>query len=70
MVNMMAPFVRRVAVVSCWLTKPEAGQTLIEYGLMLTLLAMAAVATLGIVGDDVRALFTAVETQVRNASTP
>ena len=66
----MAPFVRPVAVVSCWLMKPEAGQTLVEYGLMLTLLAMAAVAALSVVGDDVRALFTSVETQVRNASTP
>lgn len=62
--------VRLAAVVTRFLMSPEAGQTLIEYGLMLTLLAMAAVAALGVVGDDVRALFTSVETQFRNASTP
>ena len=66
----MALIVRLAAVVTRFLKKMEAGQTLIEYGLMVTLLAMATVAALGVVGDDVRALFTSVETQFRNASTP
>jgi Flp pilus assembly pilin Flp len=66
----MALLVRLAAAVTRLLLKLESGQTLVEYALMLTLLAMAAVAAVGVVGDDVRALFTSVETQVRNASTP
>ena len=62
--------VRLAAFVTRFLMKPEAGQTLIEYSLMLALLAMAAVAALGVVGDDVRGLFTSEDTQFRNASTP
>ena len=48
----------------------ESGQTLVEYGLLVTLLAMAAVLVLGVVGQDVTNLFTPVSTQFRNAATP
>ena len=48
----------------------EAGQTLVEYGLLLTLLAMAAVVILGSVGGDVVSLFTAVSSDFRDASSP
>lgn len=52
------------------LLRQEPGQTLIEYGLILMLLAMAIVATLSLVGHDVTALFTTAESEFRNASTP
>jgi Flp pilus assembly pilin Flp len=48
----------------------ESGQTLVEYGLLVTLLAMAAILILGVVGQDVTSLFTTVSTQFRNAATP
>jgi Flp pilus assembly pilin Flp len=66
----MALPTRLAAVVMALLTKLETGQTLVEYSLMLALLAMAAVTTVSVVGVDVRELFTSVETQFRNASTP
>jgi Flp pilus assembly pilin Flp len=46
----------------------EAGQTLVEYGLLLTLLAMVAVTVLGLVGSEVQALFTQAESDFRNAT--
>lgn len=48
----------------------EAGQTLVEYGLLLTLLAMAAVVILGSLGGDVVSLFTAVSSDFQDASSP
>jgi pilus assembly protein Flp/PilA len=49
----------------------ERGQTLIEYSLVLSLIAMAAVATIGIVGDEVFDMFTWIQEQVEGAtSTP
>ena len=46
----------------------ETGQTLVEYGLLLTLLAMVAVTVLGLVGSEVQALFTQAESDFRNAT--
>jgi Flp pilus assembly pilin Flp len=46
----------------------EAGQTLVEYGLLLTLLAMVAVTVLSLVGSEVQALFTQAESDFRNAT--
>ena len=48
----------------------EAGQTLVEYSLILALLAMAIVATLSVVGGDVGSLYTSIEDHVQNATTP
>ncbi len=49
--------------------REEAGQTLVEYGLIVALLSIAAIAILGILGDDIVAVFTQVSTEL-NAATP
>jgi Flp pilus assembly pilin Flp len=48
----------------------ESGQTLVEYGMIVTLLAMAAVVILGIVGGNVVDLFTSVSSDFQNAAAP
>jgi Flp pilus assembly pilin Flp len=59
-----------VAAGACHRLAQERGQTLVEYSLILVLLAMVAVATLSFVGADVAELFTSAEGRFRNASTP
>ena len=48
----------------------DSGQTLVEYGMIVTLLAMAAFAILAIVGQDVVGLFTSVSSSFTDARTP
>ena len=51
-------------------TRDEEGQTLVEYGLIVTLPAMAAVVVLNFVGQDVVGLFTRVSSSFHDASSP
>lgn len=46
----------------------QRGQTLVEYGLLVTLLAMAVVLILTTVGNDVVSLFTGLSTHLQNAT--
>lgn len=46
----------------------EQGQTLVEYGLIVTLLAMAAVVILTALGGDVVGLFTGLSTRLQDAT--
>jgi pilus assembly protein Flp/PilA len=48
--------------------REEAGQTLVEYGLIVALLSIAAIAILGILGGDIVDVFTEVSTQLQNAT--
>jgi pilus assembly protein Flp/PilA len=51
--------------------KEEAGQTLVEYGLIVALLSIAAIFILGVLGDDIVAVFSKVSTELKEAqSTP
>ena len=50
--------------------KEESGQTLVEYGLIVALLSIAAIAILSTVGDDIVAVFTEVSSELQNATTP
>jgi pilus assembly protein Flp/PilA len=50
--------------------REEAGQTLVEYGLIVALLSIAAILILGILGQDIVAVFNTVSTELQNASTP
>jgi pilus assembly protein Flp/PilA len=50
--------------------REEAGQTLVEYGLIVALLSIAAIVILGILGGDIVAVFERVSTELGNASTP
>jgi pilus assembly protein Flp/PilA len=40
--------------------REEAGQTLVEYGLIVALISIVAIAALGLVGDNVTAVFNSV----------
>ena len=46
----------------------ENGATMIEYGLIVALISLAAVAALGPVGDAIQANFESVQTEVENAT--
>lgn len=46
----------------------EAGQDLVEYALLLSLLAIAGVATLGTLAGTVSGVWTAANTAVKGAS--
>ena len=47
--------------------KEEAGQGMAEYGLILALVAIAAVAALILVGDQLETVFTRVNTELSDA---
>lgn len=42
--------------------REENGASMIEYGVLVGLITAAAVATIGLIGDDIQARFTAVLT--------
>ncbi|MPL69035.1 hypothetical protein SDC9_14768 [bioreactor metagenome] len=42
----------------------EKGQGMVEYGLILALIAVAVVGTLGVMGDDISAKFTSISTEL------
>jgi pilus assembly protein Flp/PilA len=48
--------------------RQQRGQTLVEYGLIVTLLAMAVVLILTTVGNDVVNLFTGLSTHLQDAT--
>jgi len=50
--------------------KEEAGQTLVEYGLIVALLSIAAIVILGTLGGNIVDVFTKVSTELQNAQTP
>ncbi len=50
--------------------KEESGQTLVEYGLIVALLSIAAIAILATVGDDIVAVFEEVSTELQDATAP
>ncbi len=45
----------------------EEGVTAIEYGLIAALIAVAIVTIVGVIGDDLNAVFTRVSTELKNA---
>ena len=50
--------------------KEESGQTLVEYGLIVALLSIAAIFILGILGKDIVNVFTKVSSELQDAQTP
>ena len=52
------------------LSEEESGQTLIEYGLIVALLSIAAIAVLSLIGEDIVSIFTTVSTTLQDATTP
>ena len=50
--------------------KEESGQTLVEYGLIVALLSIAAIVILSTLGQDIVDVFSSVSTELQNAQTP
>ncbi|MDQ3441760.1 MAG: Flp family type IVb pilin [Planctomycetota bacterium] len=51
----------------------ERGATMVEYGLMVTLIAVACIITVGVLGGEVRDMFDGIEPEVaaaQNANPP
>ncbi len=46
----------------------ESGQTLVEYGLIIALIALACVAALGFLSGKIQALFSKTGNQLNNAA--
>jgi len=44
--------------------KEEEGQGMVEYGLIIALIAVAVIAALGLLGDQISALFDAVRGRI------
>ena len=57
MINLYASLVSLVAVAQDRLKREEKGATAVEYGLMVGLIAVAIIATVIILGDELDALF-------------
>ena len=51
------------------LWKEESGQGLVEYGLLIVLIIVVAVAALTVFGDQIEALFGGIGTKIQNAET-
>ena len=50
--------------------KEESGQTLVEYGLIIALLSIAAIVILTTLGQDLVAIFSEVSSELQDAQTP
>jgi pilus assembly protein Flp/PilA len=50
--------------------REESGQTLVEYGLILALISIVAIAALTLVGEEVEAVFNSVAGTLGTATTP
>ena len=50
--------------------REESGQTLVEYGLIVALLSIAAIVILSTLGKDIVNVFTEVSSELQNAQTP
>jgi pilus assembly protein Flp/PilA len=50
--------------------KNEDGATAIEYGLIAALIAVAAITTMGALGEELSATFSDVSTELADARTP
>lgn len=47
-----------------WLMNEESGQGMVEYGLILVLVSVVAVATLGLLGKELPKIFTKITTNL------
>ena len=50
--------------------KDEEGATMVEYGLMLALIAVVCIATVGLLGEEAEITFSGVESALQTANTP
>ena len=59
--------VKLLNVARKFLTKNEEGASLVEYGLLVGLIAVACITAITAVGTDVQGLFTKIATALTNA---
>ena len=50
--------------------KDEEGATMVEYGLMLALIAVVCIGAVGLVGDEANTTFTRIDTEMSAANGP
>ena len=60
MINLYASLVSLVSIAQDRIRREEKGATAVEYGLMVGLIAVAIIVTVGLLGDQLDALFTTV----------
>ena len=60
MINLYASLVSLVSIAQDRVRREEKGATAVEYGLMVGLIAVAIIVTVGLLGDQLDALFTTV----------
>jgi pilus assembly protein Flp/PilA len=63
--NPFATFVSLIALAQDRLRREEKGATAVEYGLMVGLIAVAIIATVILLGDQLNALFTEITTALQ-----
>jgi pilus assembly protein Flp/PilA len=63
---MTAPSVKELSVTSAFLAmlKDDEGATLVEYGLVVSLIAVAAIVAIGALGQKVSDTFTAISNKI------
>lgn len=59
---------RLFARIKSFLDRKEEGATMVEYGLMVALIAVVCIAAVTALGLDLSAMFTSVDTSVKAAS--
>jgi pilus assembly protein Flp/PilA len=55
---------------TAWQLKKDEGATAVEYGLLVSLIAVAIIATVYILGDNLDNMFGSVATEVADAGAP
>jgi pilus assembly protein Flp/PilA len=63
--NPFATFATLIALAQDRLRREEKGATAVEYGLMVGLIAVAIIATVILLGDQLNALFTEITTALQ-----
>lgn len=53
----------------CWLKDEESGQGMVEYGLIIALVAIVVIATLAVLGPRIAGMFTRVSDSLPSSST-
>lgn len=48
-----------------WLVEEESGQGMVEYGLILALISVAAILTMTTLGNNINAMFTKVSANIK-----
>ena len=68
MLKLYVAAMNKLASVKNFFAKKEEGASLVEYGLLVGLIAAVCIATIGLLGGDIKSLFTKVESAVNGAA--